>query len=208
MTLSLQYLASSSLEICLCCCEHTKQCIDGTRSSNLNGKICRFVHSSNCSNQERYSSTNTSPVLLNGTPIEIVIEMRVLGVIVDNKLSWPPHVESVMSKVCRKIDILQRNKHQLTHFARRLVYMTIIQQDLEYATVTTVPFMSASLMGCLCSVWRRAVRCIAGADWQVDVHVATPLGSPHCSCHPTMYSKIGPSDPLQETNFYRTFTPN
>ena len=32
-----------------------------------------------------------------------------------------------------------------------------------------LPFMSASLRGRLCSVWRRAVRCIAGADWQADV---------------------------------------
>ena len=59
------------------------------------------------------SSTSTPTVLLNGTPIKIVTEMRVLGVIVDNKLSWSPHVESVISKVCRKIGILQRNKHQL-----------------------------------------------------------------------------------------------
>ena len=35
-----------------------------------------------------------------------------------------------------------------------------------------------------------------------------PLGCPDCSCHPQMYSKICPSDPVQETNFYRTFTPN
>ena len=114
-------------------------------------------------------STSTPTILLNGTPIKIVTEMRVLGVIVDNKLSWSPHVESVISKVCRKIGILQRNKHQLTHFARRLFYLAIIQPDLEYAAVSTVPFMSASLRGRLCSVWRRAVRCIAGADWQADV---------------------------------------
>ena len=36
----------------------------------------------------------------------------------------------------------------------------------------------------------------------------TPLGSPDCSCHPQMYSKISPSGPLQETNFHRSFTPN
>ena len=115
------------------------------------------------------SSMSTPTVLLNGTPIKIVTEMRVLGVIVDNKLSWSPHVESVISKVCWKIGILQRNKHQLTHVARRLFYLAIIQPDLEYAAVSTVPFMSASLRGRLCSVWRRAVRCIAGADWQADV---------------------------------------
>ena len=63
----------------------------------------------------------------------LVTEMRVLGVIVDNKLSWSPHVESVNSKVCRKICILQRNKHQLTHFGPRLFYSAVIQQDLEYA---------------------------------------------------------------------------
>ena len=114
-------------------------------------------------------STSAPTILLNGTPIKIVTEMRVLGVIVDNKLSWSPHVESIISKVCRKIGILQRNKHQLTHFARRLFYLAIIHPDLEYAAVSTVPFMSASLRGRLCSVWRRAIRCIAGADWQADV---------------------------------------
>ena len=106
--------------------------------------------------------------------------MRVLGVIVDNKLSWSPHVESVISKVCRKIGILQRNKHQLTHFARWLFYLAIIQSDLEHAAVSTVPFMSASLRGRLCSVWRRAVRCIAGADWQADV---APILKNHCLTH-------------------------
>ena len=126
------------------------------------------------------SSTSTPTVLLNGTPIKIATEMRVLGVIVDNKLSWSPHVESVISKVCRKIGILQRNKHQLTHFARRLFYLAIIQPDLEYAAVSTVPFMSASLRGRLCSVWRRAVRCIAGADWQADV---APLLKNHRLTH-------------------------
>ena len=82
----------------------------------------------------------------------MVTEMRVLGVIVDNKLSWSPHVESVNSKVCRKVGILQRNKHELTHFARRLFYLAVIQPNLEYAAVSTVPFMSSSLMGRLCFV--------------------------------------------------------
>ena len=39
----------------------------------------------------------------------------------------------------------------------------------EYAATATVPFMSISLRDRLCSVWRRAVRCVAGADWQAEV---------------------------------------
>ena len=86
----------------------------------------------------------------------------------------------MISKVCRKIGILQRNKHQLTHFARRLFYLAIIQPDREYAAVSTVPFMSASFRGRLCFVWRRAVRCIAGADWQADV---SPILKNHRHTH-------------------------
>ena len=70
--------------------------------------------------------------------------------------------------------------------------------------------MSASLRGRLCSVWRKAVRCIAGADWQADVapllknhrltHIehrwALQIALVTCRC---MYLKISPSDPLQET---------
>ena len=112
---------------------------------------------------------STPPILLCGTPVNIVTEMRLLGVIVDNQLSWSSQVNSVISKVSQKIGILQRNIHQLSPSARRLFYLAVIQPDLEYAATATIPFMSTSLRDRLCSVWRRAVRCVAGADWQAEV---------------------------------------
>ena len=48
-------------------------------------------------------------------------------------------------------------------------YLAVIQPDLEYAATATTPFMSTSLRDRLCSVWRRAVRCVAGVDWQAEV---------------------------------------
>ena len=110
-------------------------------------------------------STSTPPILLCRTPVNVVTEMRLLGVIVDNQLSWSSQVNSVISKVSQKIGILRRNIHQLSPSARRLFYLAVIQPDLEYAAAATIPFMSTSLRDCLCSVWRRAVRCVAGADW-------------------------------------------
>ena len=111
----------------------------------------------------------TPPILHCGTPVNTVTEMRLLGVIVDNQLSWSSQLNSVISKVSQKIGILRRNKHQLSPSARRLFYLAVIQPDLEYAATATIPFMSPSLRDRLCSVWRRAVRCVAGADWQTEV---------------------------------------
>ena len=79
-----------------------------------------------------------------------------------------------------------RDIHQLSPSARRLFYLAVIQPDLEYAATATIPFMSrrklsTSLRDRLCSVWRRAVRCVAGADWQAEVapilknHRLTPI---------------------------------
>ena len=114
---------------------------------------------------------STPPILLCGTPVNVVTEMRLLGVIVDNQLSWSSQVNSVISKASQKIGILRRNIHQLSPSARRLFfsYLAVIQPDLEYAAAATIPFMSTSLRDRLCSVWRRAVRCVAGADWQAEV---------------------------------------
>ena len=178
---------------------------------------------------------STPPILLCGTPVNVVTEMRLLGVIVDNHLSWSSQVNSVISKVSRKIGILRRNIHQLSPSARRLFYLAArvhknflctlagshsTGPSLEYAATETIPFMSTSLRDRLCSVWRRAVRCVAGADWQAEVapilknHRLTSiehrckLGTPVCCCRAKMCSKIGSSLSVHKTKFYRTFSSN
>ena len=42
-------------------------------------------------------------------------------------------------------------------------------RTLSMQAAATIHFMSTSLRDRLCSVWRRAVRCVAGADWQAEV---------------------------------------
>ena len=55
---------------------------------------------------------STPPILLSGTPVNIVTEMRLLGaVIVDNQLSWSSQVNSVISKVSQKIRRHSPKKH-------------------------------------------------------------------------------------------------
>ncbi len=101
--------------------------------------------------------------------IQIVSQTRLLGIIVDEKLSWSAHVDGVCSKVGRKIGALRRSFRQLTPAARRLYLLSVIQPDLEYAAATVITSMSATQRSRLKGLWRKAVRCFSGASWKEDV---------------------------------------
>ena len=63
---------------------------------------------------------------------------RLLAVIVDDKLSWNDHVDAVCSKLARKTGALRRTFRQLTPSARRLYFISVIQPDLEYASMSAI----------------------------------------------------------------------
>ena len=66
--------------------------------------------------------------------LSIVNEYKYLGVIIDSTLSWEAHVDSVVSKVAKKIGTLRRAGNSLTQAARRQYYLSVIQSDLQYGT--------------------------------------------------------------------------
>ena len=167
---------------------------------------------------------STPPILLSGTPVNVVTEMASPGCYCGESTGWSSQVNYVASKVSQKIGILRRNIHQLSPSARRLFYLAVIQPDLEYTATATIPFLSISLRDRLCFVWRRAMRCVAGADWQAEVAPIlqienssfnvnrTSLGTPVCCCRTRMCSKINSSLSLSlslhKTKLYRTLSSN
>ena len=97
-------------------------------------------------------------------------EARLLGIIIDDSLSWSPHVDSICKKVGSKIGALRRRTYrQLTPTARRQFFVSVIQPDLEYAASATIPFMPTGQQDRLLALWRKAVRCLAGVHPQDDV---------------------------------------
>ena len=102
--------------------------------------------------------------------VSMVTESRLLGVIVDNNLTWSAHVDTVYSKVARKIGAMKRTSRQLSLKARGSFFLSVIQPDLEYAAGACVPSMPESQRQRLLSLWRKAVRCTAGADKHADVY--------------------------------------
>ena len=103
------------------------------------------------------------------SPIKTVTQARLLGVIVDDQLSWREHVNHLYRKIARKIGALRRSSRQLTPTARRQFFVSVIQPDFEYAASTFVPTMSTAQKNRLLGLWRKAIRCTAGATWQCAV---------------------------------------
>ena len=101
--------------------------------------------------------------------IKLVSQTRLLGIIIDDSLSWSPHVDSICKKVGRKIGALRRTYRQLTPTARRQFFVSVIQPDLEYAASATIPFMPTGQQDRLLALWKKAVRCLAGVHPHDDV---------------------------------------
>ena len=58
------------------------------------------------------STTDIPAVTCNGTPIKTVTQARLLGVIVDDQLSWREHVNHLYRKIARKIGVLRRSSRR------------------------------------------------------------------------------------------------
>ena len=61
-----------------------------------------------------------------------------------NNLTWSAHVDTVYSKVARKIGAMKRTSRQLSLKARSSFFLSVIQPDLEYAAGACVPSMPES----------------------------------------------------------------
>ena len=69
------------------------------------------------------------------TDLKLVHQTWLLGIIVDIALSWSAQVDNVCRKVGSKIGALRRPLCQLTQYARRKFFLSVIQPDLEYAAL-------------------------------------------------------------------------
>ena len=76
-----------------------------------------------------------SPLVIANTRIERVKEVRFLGVIVDEKLNWSTHINSLRAKMCRYVGIMYRTKKYLPQKARLQIYHSFIQSHVNYCSL-------------------------------------------------------------------------
>ena len=69
---------------------------------------------------------------VNGVVLENVTSHKILGVLIDNNLSWKQHIEHLCAEVSKLIGLLWRNKHLLPYSSCVLFYNSYIQPRIDY----------------------------------------------------------------------------
>jgi len=71
----------------------------------------------------------------NKTAIKSVDSHKLLGLVLDQQLTWNLHINQVCSKVLKRINLLRAIKPYLPHCARLSFYKFLIQPFADYACV-------------------------------------------------------------------------
>ena len=77
--------------------------------------------------------TNTEKkLMINGIELERVSEIKFLGVLIDNKLSWKPHINYIKAKISKSIAILNKTKYLLNKTSLYTLYCSFILPYMTY----------------------------------------------------------------------------
>ncbi|KAL0829565.1 hypothetical protein ABMA28_003076 [Loxostege sticticalis] len=94
----------------------------------LNVKKCSFIKFT--------IKTNVLPTKysVNGINLEEVQVIRDLGVLMDSKLTFVPHIDHTIKKASRAMGFLMRNAREFKHNStKNLLYNSLVRSTLEYA---------------------------------------------------------------------------
>jgi hypothetical protein len=99
------------------------------------------------------------PITLGNQTIKEVRHHKLLGVTIDNNLSWSEHVSTISKTISKKVFQLTRIKKFLNHHSRKLFYTAHIQSTVDYAS-TLWDSASGNVMKPLVRVIRRAIKAV------------------------------------------------
>jgi hypothetical protein len=72
------------------------------------------------------------PLVINGVTLQTTEQEKYLGLILDNKLTWKPHIDSLRSKITSLTGALRRIVRCLPKRVRYTIYNSLIKPNLEY----------------------------------------------------------------------------
>jgi hypothetical protein len=80
---------------------------------------------------------------INGTALERVDEIKDLGVIMDGKIAFLPHIEAIISKSSRMLGFIERISRDFRDpYTHKTLYTSLVRPNLEHATCVWSPNQS------------------------------------------------------------------
>ena len=74
-------------------------------------------------------------VEINGTLIKSTCNTKFLGLWLDNHLNWSTHIEKLITKLKRNLNLLKYSQNLMTKECKRLVYFAHIQSHIKYSLI-------------------------------------------------------------------------
>ena len=82
----------------------------------------------------RHQSQKSLSVYIRSKKLENVDKQKILGVTVDNKIYWSPHISCIVKKISTYIKVLYRIKNLLPIFSRKTYYNSFISSHMNYCS--------------------------------------------------------------------------
>ncbi len=76
--------------------------------------------------------SNFGPVRIDNSRLQVVNQVTYLGAIIDDRLSWIPHINSLCAKISRQIGILRKLSFSLPIHILKLIYYSFIHCHITY----------------------------------------------------------------------------
>ena len=72
---------------------------------------------------------------VNGNSITEKVESKFLGVIVDNKLSWQPHIKYISNKISKSLSVLRYLRYSFPKYILKTLYLSLVLPYLTYCNI-------------------------------------------------------------------------
>ena len=81
------------------------------------------------------SVPNLPSLFMLGREIERKNQTKFLGLVLDDALSWKPHIEAAANKISRMIGVLSKIRTNLTVESSKLIYYSFVHSHMRYGLV-------------------------------------------------------------------------
>ena len=111
---------------------------------------------------------NFPPIYIGNKAVEEVDCQKLLGVVIDNNLSWSNHVASLCKTVSRKVFQLTKIKNFLNYHSKKVFFHAHIQSVIDYAS-TLWDSASANILKPLVSLHKRSIKIILNRNSSLTI---------------------------------------
>ena len=109
-------------------------------------------------------------ITLDGSVIEVVSTMKFLGLTIDNKLSWKPHIDSVCRSISQNLGIINKVKYYFPKPTLLMLYSSMILPYLNYGVIAWGHTHSSYLERILL-LQKKALRIICNTSWKAHTDI-------------------------------------